>query len=92
MHSVVNQRDFITSSLSAVVRNLNEGSTEVRNAVADAIGSSDPAAIEAERLRLASLFATIRDTAASEQSHRDVDYVSRFNFVDLYQSVLSKVQ
>lgn len=91
MHSVVNQHDFINSSLDALVRNLNEGSTEVQSAVADTIASSDPASVEVERLRLASHFASIRDTAASEQSHRDVDYVSRFNLVGLYQSVLSKV-
>ena len=91
MHTVVNQHDFINSSLDALVRNLNDGSTEVQNAVADTIGSSDPASVEAERLRLVAHFASIRDTAVSEQSHRDVDYVSRFNLVGLYQSVLSKV-
>jgi hypothetical protein len=91
MHSVVNQHPFIKSSLDALVQNLDEGSAEVRNAVVGAIGTSDPVLVEAERLRLASDFASIRDTAASEQSHRDVDYVSRFNLVGLYQSVLSKV-
>jgi hypothetical protein len=91
MHSLVNQHRFIRSSLDTLVQNLNEGSPEVRNAVVDAIGTTDPNLIEAERLRLASHFTSIRDAAASEQSHRDVDYVSRFNLVGLYQSVLSKV-
>ena len=91
MHSLVNQHRFIRSSLDVLVQNLNEGSAEVQIAVADAIGTSDPASVEAERSKLASHFASIRDTAASEQSHRDVDYVSRFNLVGLYQSVLSKV-
>src|SRR5260370_6422323 len=91
MHSLVNQHRFIRSSLDTLVQNLNEVSPEVRNAVVDAIGYTDPNLIEAERLRLASHFTSIRDAAASEQSHRDVDYVSRFNLVGLYQSVLSKV-
>src|SRR5271157_3332743 len=91
MHSLVNQHRFIRSSLDVLVQNLNEGSAEVQIAVADAIGTSDPASVEAERSKLASHFASIRDAAASEQSHRDVDYVSRFNLVGLYQSVLSKV-
>src|SRR5271170_3390858 len=91
MHSLVNKHHFISSSLDALVQNLNDGSAEVRSAVVEAIGTSDPALVETERLRLASHFASIRDTAASEQSHRDVDYVSRFNLVGLYQSVLSKV-
>lgn len=38
MHTVVNQHDFINSSLDALVRNLHDGSTEVQNAVADKRG------------------------------------------------------
>jgi hypothetical protein len=91
MHTLVNKQQFIRSSLDALVQNLNEGSVDVRNAIADAIGTSEPALIETERSKLASDFASIRDVAANEQSHRDVDYVSRFNIVGLYQSVLSKV-
>lgn len=91
MHSVVNKHDFINSSLNALVQNLNESSPEVQSAIADAIGNSEADSVEAERLKLASHFASIRDAAASEQSHRDVDYVSRVNLVGLYQSVLSKV-
>jgi hypothetical protein len=91
MHILVNKHDFIRSSLDMLVQNLNDGSVEVRSVVADVIGTSDPASVEAERSNLALHFATIRDKAASEQSHRDLDYISRFDFVGLYQSVLSKV-
>ena len=91
MHTLVNEHRFVKSSLDALVQNLSEGSIEVRSAVIDAIGTPDPALVDAERSRLASHFASIRDATASEQSHRDVDYVSRFNLVGLYQSVLSKV-
>ena len=91
MHSVVNQHPFITSSLDALAQNLREGSPDVRKAIADTIGTSDPVAIEAERSALALNFGTIRDQATKEPSHRDVYYVSRFSLVGLYQSVLSKV-
>jgi hypothetical protein len=91
MHILVNKHEFIRSSLEMLVQNLNDGSAEVRNVVANVISTSDPASVEAERSRLALHFAAIRDKAASEQSHRDVDYVSRFDLVGLYQSVLSKV-
>jgi Calcineurin-like phosphoesterase len=91
MHSVVNKHDFVQSSLDQLTNNLNENSDEIRSAVAAAIGSSDPQAIESARSDLASHFGSIRDMAANEPSHGDVDYVSRFNFVGLYQSVLAKV-
>jgi hypothetical protein len=91
MHSLVNQHPFIKSSLDTLVQNLDEGSTDVRNAIAGTIGTTDPTLVETERSRLTSQFASIRDTAATEPSHRDVDYVSRFHLVGLFQSVLSKV-
>jgi Calcineurin-like phosphoesterase len=91
MHSVVNQQKFVTSSLDQLVQHLNEDSEDVRSAVAAAIGSQDPQAVETERAGLASQFGSIRDTATNEPPHGDVEYVSRFNFVGLYQSILAKV-
>ncbi len=91
MHSLVNQHSFVRSSLEALVQNLNEESAEVRSAIVDSIGTSDPGLVEAERSRLVSHFASIRDQAASELSHRDIDFVSRFDLVGMYQSVLSKI-
>jgi len=91
MHTAVNQRPFIASSLDALAQNLQAGSPDVRKAIADTIGTSDLAAVETERSALASRFGSMRDQAANEPSHRDVNYVSRFSFVGLYQSVLSKI-
>jgi hypothetical protein len=91
MHSVVNQQEFVKSSLDQLVKHLNEDSEDVRSAIAAAIGSQDPLAVATERANLASHFGSIRDTAIRELSHGDVDYVSRFNFVGLYQSILAKV-
>ena len=91
MHSVVNQHEFVKSSLDQLVKDLKEGSDDVRSAVAAALGSQDLQEVAAERAKLASHFSSIRDQATSEPSHGDVDYVSRFNFVGLYQSILAKV-
>lgn len=91
MHSVVNQQKFVKSSLDQLVKDLKEDSPEVRSAIGSAIGSQESAAIATERINFASHLGSIRDTAANEPSHGDVDYVSRFNLVGLYQSVLAKV-
>ncbi len=91
MHSVVNKQEFVKSSLDELVKNLNEDSGDVRAAIATAIGSGDPQAVATERANLATQFGSISQTAAREPSHGDVEYVSRFNFVGLYQSVLAKV-
>lgn len=91
MHPVVNKHDFVKSSLDQLAADLNGGSADVRSAIAGAIGSQDPAAVETERASLAASFSAIRDKAAAEPSHGDVEYVSRFDFVGLYQSVLAKV-
>ena len=91
MHAAVNRQEFIKSSLDQLVQHLNEDSGDVRSAVAAAIGSQDPQAVATEQSNLASKFSSIRDTAKSEPSHGDVDYVSRFDIVGLYQSILAKV-
>jgi hypothetical protein len=91
MHSVLNQQRFVKSSLDQLVKHLNEGSNDVRSAIAAAVKSQDPQQVAAARVRLASDFSSIRDTANAEPSHGDVDYVSRFNLVGLYQSILAKI-
>jgi|SRR5579872_65945 len=91
MHSAVNKHGFVQSSLGELVKHLSEGSGDVRSAIASAIGSQDTQEIETARIQLASHFSSIRDTAASEPSHGDVDYVSRFDLVGLYQAILAKV-
>ena len=91
MHAVVNQQGFVKSSLDQLLADLNEGSDDVRSAIAGAIGSQDADAIETERANLAAHFGSIRDSAAAEPAHGDVEYVSRFSFVGLYQSVLAKI-
>ncbi len=91
MHSVVNRREFVRSSLDRMASHLAEDSDHIRSAVAAAIGSADPAIVEKERANLATQFAAIRDSANRELFHGDVDYVSRIHLVGLYQSVMAKV-
>lgn len=91
MHSVVNQHNFVKSSLDQLVTHLNENSDDVHSAVAAAIGSQNPQEVSAARIELASQFGSIRDKAMSEPSHGDVEYVSRVDVIGLYQSILAKV-
>lgn len=77
MHSVVNQHKFVKSSLDELAYHLSQDTPEVRSAVAAAINSSAPQAVEAARSDLASHFDLIRDAAANEPSHGDVEYVSQ---------------
>jgi hypothetical protein len=91
MHAVVNKQDFVKSSLDQLVADLSEGSDDVRSAIAGVIGSHDTEAVETERASLAARFGSIRNSAAAEQSHGDVEYVSRFSFIGMYQSVLARV-
>jgi hypothetical protein len=91
MHGAVNRQEFIKSSLDQLVQHLGENSEDVRSAVASSVGSEDPQAIATEQAALAAKFNSIRDTANREPSHGDLDYVSRFDIVGLYQSILAKV-
>ena len=91
MHAAVNRQEFIKSSLDQILQHLKEDSEDVRSAVASSIGSEDPQAVATEQADLASKFSSIRDTANGEPSHGDLDYVSRFDLVGLYQSILARV-
>jgi hypothetical protein len=91
MHSLVNHHEFVKSSLNHLSKQLSESSEDTRSALAVAIGSTDPTAIESARHKLAQQFFSIRDKAVQEPSHGDVDYVSRIDIVGLFQSILSAV-
>jgi hypothetical protein len=91
MHPAVNQHKFVKSSSDELANQLSQGGPQVQSAIAAAIGSSDPQAVEAARVELASHFTSVRDSAASESPHGDVEYVSRIDLVGVYQSVLAKV-
>jgi hypothetical protein len=52
MHSVVNQNEFVKSTLDQPFKHLDENSEDVQSAVATAIGSQDLRAIAAERANL----------------------------------------
>lgn len=91
MHPVVNRQDFVKASLDDLASHLNTPSADIKSAIGAALATDDVAAIAAAQVQLAKQFAAIRDQAHTELSHDDVDYVSRIDFVGLYQSVLSKV-
>jgi len=91
MHFLASHQKFVQSSLDELTQHLNQNSDDVRKAIGSSIGSSDSAAIEKERVRLAAQFAQIHATANNEPSHGDVAFVSRCDLVGLYQSALSTV-
>jgi hypothetical protein len=91
MHSEVGKQAFVTASLEELVRHLDQNSNDVHASIAEVIGVTDKSAVEAERTRLIDKFSSLKDLSLSEPSHRDVHYVSRFDGLGVYQSVLAKV-
>ena len=73
---------FVTTSATHIVEELNLSSPEALAAVA--------AASEAHRARFLQAFTDIRDKAGREAPQAYVHYVSRFDVVGLYQSILSR--
>lgn len=91
MHPAVGNQQFIAASLANLSQHLQDGSSDTLESLSHAIGSADPKAIEQVRSELAERFAQLHNQAANEPSHRDVHYVSRFDGVGIFQSVLSNV-
>ena len=91
MHPAVGNYDFVKNSLANLSNQLTNGTPEVRAAIGYAIGSGDPAKIEKQRAALGPVFAAGAKAISAEPSHQDVHFVSRIDFVGLYQSVLAKV-
>jgi hypothetical protein len=91
MQSSTGNHDFVKASLEQLKAQLDAGEAPTRQAIASAIGSDDAEEIEAERARLAAHVEEIHRLANGEPSHRDVHYVSRYDGVGVYQSVLSRV-
>lgn len=91
MHQVVGDQAFVQASLNELVRHLSEGASDVHQSIAEATGTSDTVATEKERLSLIQQFSSLKEQANSEPSHGDMHYVSRFDAVGLFQSVLSKL-
>jgi hypothetical protein len=91
MHPAVGNYAFIKKSLASVSNQIASGTPEARAAIGYSIGSNDPAAIETERTALVPSFAAGAAAVSTEPSHQDVHFVSRFDFVGRFQSVLAKV-
>jgi hypothetical protein len=91
MHAEVGKQAFVQASLDELVRHLGDASEDVHAAIAQSLGTTAQDATEDERLRLVEQFSKLKQQSRSEPSHRDVHYVSRFDGLGLYQSVLSKI-
>jgi hypothetical protein len=91
MHPAVGKKSFVQDTLGHVAQEIKAGTADARAAVAEAIGTSDPAQVEAERARLQSYLESASAASQTEASHQDVHFVSRNERVGLFQSVLAKV-
>jgi hypothetical protein len=91
MHAEVGKQAFVQASLDELTCHLDSGSEDVHAAIAQSIENADRDVTENERLRLVAQFSALKHQSVSEPSHRDVHYVSRFDGLGLYQSVLSKI-
>ncbi len=91
MHSEVGKQAFVSASLNELVRHLSEGSEDVQQAISEAVGTKGAVATDKERASLIEQFSSLMKNVQSEPSHGDVHYVSRFDVLGAYQSVLSKV-
>jgi hypothetical protein len=91
LHEKVGDKDFVTAGLSAVIDHLKEPTSDNQASIAAAIGSTDKNVVEAERVALLQHFTTMKTSAATEPSHRDVHYVSRVDPVGAFQAVLAKL-
>jgi hypothetical protein len=91
VHSEVGKQAFVSATLDELVRHLSEGANDVNGSISDAIGNTDKSAVETERTKFIAQFTSLKNLCLGEPSHRDVHYVSRFDGLGLYQSVLAKV-
>ncbi|AEU37456.1 metallophosphoesterase family protein [Granulicella mallensis] len=91
LHDKVGDKSFITAGLDAVIDHLKEPTGDNQTSIASAISSTDKDVVEAERLALLHHFTAMKSSASTEQSHRDVHYVSRVDPVGAFQAVLAKL-
>jgi hypothetical protein len=91
MHQQVGKHDFVLASLNTLIEHLGSGKQDVKDAIAGAIRSSDEASVEQELQTLLQQLQGVKVTADAEQPMPYVHYVSRFDLVGIYQSVLSRL-
>jgi Calcineurin-like phosphoesterase len=91
MHPAVGKQSFVQKTLAHVANEVRQNSPDAQAAIAEAIGTPDPAQVEAERTRLESRLVSASAASTTEPSHQDVHFVSRIDGVGLFQSVLAKV-
>ena len=91
MNNNVGQRDFVKAALTEIASHLSRKTPDVHAAISAATGLQDPAEVEKQRQLLADQFAGIAAAAGVETAEPYTHYVSRFDGVGVFQSVLAKL-
>jgi hypothetical protein len=91
MHEAVGNQDFVKGSLNTLIQHLGESRPDALAAIGVSIGATDRASIDEARLKLLEQLRAAKTAADSEEASTYSHYVSRFDLVGLYQSVLSRI-
>jgi hypothetical protein len=91
MNETCGNKKVIQNGLQDLNSRLGGNPADVRAHVAAVTQNEDPAALDAHMTALSARVGTALQQASEEPDHQDLHYVSRFDSVGLFQSVLSKV-
>jgi hypothetical protein len=91
MQKLVSNQRFVAGTLGDLVNSLSAQTDEVQNAISIATATTDSAVVEQQRQELLAQFTTLAGSARGEDAPGYAEYVSRFDGVGLFQSVLAKL-
>ena len=91
MQQQVNHQSFVVGTLVDLVQKLNSHTGEVHQAISSATGVTAAAELEHHRQELLAQFSDLSSKATGELPQPYAQYVSRFNGVGVFQSVLAKL-
>ncbi len=91
MHNAVGDQKFVKKSLKHLSDQISKNVPELHEAIGQALGINDPAKIEEQRTSLANYLNQAAKESEGEEDHKDVHFVSRCDFVGLFQSVLATI-
>lgn len=91
MNDGAGHHEFVKASAAQLVEQFSQSTQDLKAAIKAATGSESDVEIEQHRVKLLADFTEVSDKANEEVPQPYTHYVSRFDIVGLYQSVLSKV-
>jgi hypothetical protein len=91
MHEACGRRDFVRNGLQETQSRLKGNSPELRAHVSAITGANNASAVDGTVAMMSARVGAALGQIAVEPHRQDIHYVSRFDSVGLFQSVLSKV-